>query len=221
MDRLSIRAVALALGALTLGCDRPASPSPTVSGSGSAPAPSSTPSALPLGAEEGAFFWFNSRVIADAGHPFYGPFAYTHLLPYFSPRHQKNPSTWYVLCDGDCLGRKPAALPRSGPKEEKILSEVDRIGPSLCYIIAAFGQGTQSYSRIDQELSTAGVLGYLGMTSLPGVDRAKYVELTRAVALPISARIDGGRFKRISFDSMDDAKLQSLGFGTVVDREKD
>jgi hypothetical protein len=164
-------------------------------------------------AEAGALFWFNSRAISDSGQNLYGRYAYSKLLPLLSPAHQKSPDVWFVASDGDYLGA--VTVPTSGPGEEGILGEVDRIGRSLCYIIAVYGKAALPYEEIDAKLRSGGTTGYLGRTSAEGYDGKQFLALCHGVALPIALRIDGARLKKISFDFFPDRELESLGFQPV------
>lgn len=194
--------------ALAVGCDR----------KGTADAPERTAGPVvvreqimpPLSTEEGTLFWFNSRVISEAGNNLYGKYAYSKLLPLLSPSRQKNPEAWFVALDGDYLGA--VKLPTTGADEEKVLEEVERIGRSLCYIIAVYGRPALAYSEMDRTLREGKTTGYLGRTTAPGYEGEKFLRLCSAAALPIAFRIDGARLKKISFDFFGDGELQAFGF---------
>src|SRR5688572_19941400 len=98
-----MRAISWVLMAgLVAGCDRKESSRETPPSGSAAVVPSEpTP---PLKDQEGALFWFNSRVISDAGENLYGRYAYAKLLPLLSPSRQKNKEAWFVALDGDYLG---------------------------------------------------------------------------------------------------------------------
>jgi hypothetical protein len=204
-----MRGIAWILAAgLVSGCDRKEAPrDPGASG---AAAIVREEAVSPLTAEGGALFWFNSRVISDAGDNMYGRYAYSKMLPLLSPSQQKNKEVWFVALDGDYLGS--VKIPTSGPEEERILEDAERIGRSLCYIIALYGKPALSFADVDRQLREGKVTGYLGRTSTPGYDGEKFLRLCTGVALPVAFRIDGARLKKISFEFFGDQELQAIGF---------
>lgn len=193
----------LGLGA---GCDRPAGPVPP------APAPV-------LKDESAAFFWFNSRTISDAGHPLYGRYVYERFLPHLAPAAQVDPQAWFVLCDGDCMTETRHLENFFRPEDKALLDQADRIGASLCYVVAALGQSTQAWEDVDRKLQ-ASVPGYLGMTVQRRFDRKTFLSARENMALAIAARIDGARFKKIGFAFLTDDALSGLGFEPYVDRKE-
>jgi hypothetical protein len=168
--------------------------------------------------EEGAaFFWFNSRTISDAGHSMYGRFVYQQFLPSLAPAKQRDPESWFVLCDGDCMTDSGGLKGYFRPQDGRLLDEVKRIGDSLCYVVAVLGQGTRTWEDIDRELRQAKALGYLGVSVPARFSRETFLRARQIMALVIAARIDGAKFKKISYEYQTDAELSRLGFQPYVE----
>lgn len=160
-----------------------------------------------------AFFWFNSREISDAGHSFYGAYAYQHLLPQVAPTRQTSGAVWIAMLDGDCLTELPGRLAEVfRPTDRALLDRAAEIGPSLCYVIAVISTGARDWTDVDLALRKAKLTGYLGMTQLAEHDRQLFQGVCRTMALPVSLRIDNGTLKRISFEFISDDELQKMGF---------
>jgi hypothetical protein len=165
-----------------------------------------------------AFYWFNSRVISDAGNSMYGRFAYQHLLPWLSPAKQTNPEAWFVLFDGDCMIQPELLRSYFRPQDNVLLDEVRRIGESLCYVIAILGQGTCVQEDIDRELRTVDVLGYMGMTAPAQFNRDTFLHFQEVMALVIAVRIDGAKLKKISYEFHAVNELKQIGFEPFADK---
>jgi len=160
-----------------------------------------------------AFFWFNSREISDAGHSFYGAYAYQHLLPQVAPKHQPSGAVWMAMLDGDCMTELPGRVAEVfRPSDRALLDRAAEIGPSLCYVIAVISTGARDWAEVDRALRNAKPIGYLGMTQLADHDRQLFQGVCRVMALPVSLRIDNGTLKRISFEFIGDDDLREMGF---------
>lgn len=162
----------------------------------------------------GALFWFNWKEISEGGNSLYGAYVYQHLLPILAPGSGQAPAGWVVLFDGDLFSDLPPQIQATGAAESNCLGEVRRVGPKQCYVVAMFGVGT-SYSAIDETLHRAGITGYLGKTSCPGLDAQGFVRLTQSLSLPVSARVEGTMFKKIGFEFISDDRLRTMGFNPV------
>jgi hypothetical protein len=168
--------------------------------------------------EMAAFYWFNSRVISDAGTSLYGRFVYQRLLPLLAPAIQNNPNAWFVLFDGDCLVDLDQLTWYFRRQDVVLLKEAKRIGESLCYVIAVLGQGTRAPEDTDRELREAKVLGYMGMM-LPGFfKRDTFLRCQETMALVVAVRIDGPNFKRISYGFHSDRELEQMGFKPYMEK---
>lgn len=168
--------------------------------------------------EGAAFFWFNSRTIADAGNSMYGRFVFQKFLPSLAPPKQKDAEAWFVLCDGDCMADSQGLKSYFRAQDGRLLDEVKRIGDNLCYVIAVLGQGTRTWEEIDRELRQANVLGYLGVTVPARFSRETFLRARQVMALVIASRIDGARFKKISYEYQTDTELRRLGFEPYVEK---
>lgn len=167
--------------------------------------------------EGAAFFWFNSRIISDAGNSMYGRFVFQQFLPSLAPPKQKDPEAWFVLCDGDCMTDSQGLKNYFRAQDSGLLDEVKRIGDSLCYVAAVLGQGTRGWEEIDRDLRQAKILGYLGVTVPARFSRETFLRVRQVMALVIAARIDGARFKKISYEYQTDTELRRLGFQPYVE----
>jgi hypothetical protein len=168
--------------------------------------------------EGGAFYWFNSRVISDAGNSMYGRFVYDRFLPLLAPPKQSDPNGWFVLFDGDCLGAAPRQLTSYfRAQDAALLGEVERIGAGLCYVLAVVGQGAGFPEEIDREFREAGVLGYMGMTLPRSFNQTAFWRCAETIALVVAVRIDGARFKKISYGFHSDRELQHIGFAPYIE----
>lgn len=164
--------------------------------------------------EEGALFWFNWQAISDSGHGFYGAYVYERLLPYFSPKRHEFPIGCYYFFDGDFLPQGSVQIPYSGAEEARCMEEVQRQGPDLCYIVAVHRLGDEvDFREVDQGLRAGDVIGYIGMTSCPGLDFSGFNDLTGKMMLPYAFAIRFGKsFEKESFGFVSDDKLRAMGF---------
>ena len=55
-------------------------------------------------------------------------------------------------------------------------------------------------------------LGYLGMALPAQYDREGFLAIQRVMALVVAARIDGAKFKKISYGYHSDDELKRMGF---------
>ncbi len=175
------------------------------------PAAPHPPSLLP---EAAAFLWFNSRVISDAGNSLYGQEAYRRVLPLLAPIFQKDPRASFALFDGDCMTSAASQKSFFRPQDGELLNEVQSVGESLCYVIAALGQSAQDWEQIHRAVKQSGGVGYLGMTLQREFDREQFLKCQRSMALVPAIRIVGATFHRIDFAFVGDAELRLLGFNS-------
>jgi hypothetical protein len=166
-----------------------------------------------------AFFWFNSRVIANAGNSMYGRFAYDTLLPWLAPAKQVAPNVWFVLFDGDCMTGMAPLKSYFRPQDGPLLEEAIRLGEHLCYVVAVMGQGTRTWEQVDRDLREAKTLGYMGVTIPAKFDRETYLRCCKTMALVPAARIDGAKFKRIDYGYHADGELKRMGFEPGSEQE--
>jgi len=162
--------------------------------------------------EAAAFFWFNSEIITDPETCMYGRSAYAQLLPWFAPARQQSEEVWFVLFDGDCLTDSSSWSWYFRKEDGLLLQEAKRVGENLCYVIAVLGQGAQPLDDIDRQLREANALGYMGMTRPDLFEHETLLRCQRAMALVPAVRIDGARFKRISYGFHADRELRAMGF---------
>ena len=194
------------------GCgDQATSPTPT-------PATKASDAPVPLGAEAAAFYWFRSQAISDAGHALYGRFVHERLLPELAPAAQRDPAAWFITFDGDCMSQASGFESYFRPEDAALLQEADRIGASLCYVVAVFGQGTRSFAEIDGRMKRDGTLGYMGMTVPRELDRETLLRARGIMALVVATRIDGARFKKIGYAFHADEELQRMGFEPYAEK---
>lgn len=162
--------------------------------------------------EAAAFYWFNFPIISKAGFPHYGRFVYERLLPFLAPGKQNDPRAWFILFDGDCLA-DPTSRTWYFRRQDRILLEnVKQAGEGLCYLIGVWGQGTVPPEHIDRQLRGNSVLGYMGITMPDLYNREKFLDFQRSMSLVTAVRIDGRRFKRISYQFHSDHELRAMGF---------
>lgn len=219
LGRTTVLAVPPAVSARdTVQSPQDASPTPGDQGPTEAASAANNVSGMETEAS-GALFWFNWNEISDRGNSFYGAYIYQHLLPILAPGSAQAPASWVVLFDGDLFSDLPPQVRATGAAEANCLSEVQRIGPKQCYVVAMFGVGA-SYSAIDEALRRSGMTGYLGKTSCPGLDDQGFVALTRCLSLPVAARVEGATLKKIGFEFISDDRLRAMGFNPVQARRE-
>lgn len=160
----------------------------------------------------GVLFWFNWQTISDSGHSFYGAYVYKQLLPHFAPEREEFPLGHYVFFDGDFLPQGPVQIPCHGAGEARCLEEVKRQGADRCYLVAVHGMGPVDFAEVDRGLRDADAVGYLGITSCPGIDFEGFYQLTGSMSLPLAFQIRGRAFRKESFGFVGDDALRSMGF---------
>jgi len=160
----------------------------------------------------GVLFWFNWQTISDSGHSFYGAYVYRQLLPYFAPGREQFPTGYYVFFDGDFLPRGPVQIPCHAAGEARCLEQVKHQGADRCYLVAVHGMGSVDFAEVDRGLRGAGAVGYLGVTSCPGMDFEEFYRLTGSMSLPLAFQIRGRAFEKESFGFVGDDALRSMGF---------
>jgi len=162
--------------------------------------------------EAAAFFWFNSDIMTDPETGMYGRSAYAELLPSLAPAKQQSEEVWFVLFDGDCLTDSSNWSWYFREEDGLLLKEAKRVGENLCYVIAVWGQGAQPLDDIDCRFRESDVLGYMGMTRRDLFEQETFLRCQSAMALVPAVRIDGPRFKRISYEFHADGELRAMGF---------
>ncbi len=161
----------------------------------------------------GFLLWFNWAQISSGGHRCYGKYVYHALLPFFSPKRFDRPIGSYHFFDGDLIG--PVSIPYSGPADARVLAEIQRIAEE-CYVVAVYAShGRVDCSEVDRAFRRTGVIGYVGMTSCPGLDFEQFYDLTGQMRLPYSAITHGKRFEKHDFGYVSDNDLEDLGFEIV------
>lgn len=168
----------------------------------------------PLIRESKAIFWFNWQEISDSGHLGYGRWVYQLLLPHFVPKPDEWAFSHYTFWDGDFLPQGKVDLPKIGPEGESCLARAKQCGFDSCYLVAVFGLGPVPLSGVDQKLSTANVVGYIGMTPCSTLELMPFMELANSMALVPACDIIGKRFKKESFAFISDDELRAIGFET-------
>ena len=160
-------------------------------------------------AGEPAFFWFDSRKISDSGESFYGAYAYRRLLPGFSPARRGKDNFAYF--DGDFLPQGRLDIPHQ--RGEEAVAQRARPLEGLAYVIAMFAYQTPTpFREVDAMLRAAGTTGYLGMTTQPPMTVNAFIEVTRAMSLPVAMKQEGAKLRIVSFAFLSDAELRRMGF---------
>jgi hypothetical protein len=179
----------------------------------SLPSPQVTPSAANQEVEpSAAFFWFSSRSIVNAGHSDYGTQAYTPVLRQLTPAAQGADSGWFILFDGDALSPASGFYNYLREQDRPLLEEQVALTSDVWYVIAVFGTPSRGWEPIDAGLRQSAAQGYKGMTLPRSPNRDTFLNACRILSLPVAARIDGRRFKKISFATLSDPGLKDLGF---------
>ena len=133
-------------------------------------------------------------------------------MPYFSPKKEDKLFGFYNFFDGDFISQSEVQIPYQGLEESRCLEEVRRLGADLCYIVAVYGIGSIDFSVIDRELRSSDIVGYIGMTSCPGIGFDKFYDLTGKMALVYAFIIRNNYFERHSFQFLSENELSSMGF---------
>lgn len=169
-------------------------------------------------AESAAFYWFSTRALVDAGNSFYGSFVYERFLPLITVGNQGSDSGWFVLFDGDALIPITSFSDYLRPEDSVLIQRQAALNDDIWYTIAIFGSSDSGWEEgIDRELRKSRVLGYQGMTVAREPNRETFVNACKILSLPVTARLDGSRFKKIGFSYMSDDALRALGFDPYVE----
>jgi hypothetical protein len=118
----------------------------------------------------------------------------------------------YFFFDGDLLPQGNIQIPCEGMDESQCLDAVRQRGSDRCYIVAVYGEGPIEGTELSRQLSTSGIVGFLGKTSCPGMTFEAFRRFTARMSLPLACSIQGTRFKKGSFGFIADEHLRGLGF---------
>ena len=156
-----------------------------------------------------ACFWFHSQQISDAGHGNYGTYAYRHLLPGFAP--PRRGTGHFAFFDGDFLPQVQFEIPHQ-PGEEAVAARARPLG-ALAYVIAVYAyQSPAPFRDVDAALRGNRVTGYLGLTTKPAMPVQEFINLTRAMSLPVAMKQEGATLRIVSFAFLSEPDLKKLGY---------